>query len=181
MDNRKLINYLPEVLRNFREFEKTFEVEQPEFEKLWEEVSKVLKDQFVSDSTERGVLRWEKLLKIVPKATDSLEVRKVVILGKLNRQLPYTFKRLYDLLTIICGENEFEIELHHDIYLLLLKGDLVIKERFAKIYALLQEVVPANVVVDFILLYNQHLALEPFTHGQLEGYKHIQLRNEVLN
>ena len=108
---RKLITYLPEVLRNFREFEKTFESEQPEFEKLQDELSKVLKDLFVEDATERGVKRWEKLLKIVPKPSENLEDRKFKILSKLVKKLPYTYRRLEQLLEVLCGENGYLLEI----------------------------------------------------------------------
>jgi hypothetical protein len=108
---RKLINYLPEVLRNFREFEKTFESEEPEFEKLQNELSKVLKDLFVEDATERGVKRWEKLLKIVPKPSETLEDRKFKILSKLIKKLPYTRRRLEQLLEVLCGENGYLLEI----------------------------------------------------------------------
>ena len=95
---RKLINYLPEVLRNYREFQKIFEAEEPEFENSQNELSKVLKDFFVEDASERGVRRWEKVLKITPKATDSLEDRKFKILSKLVKRLPYTHRILEQLL-----------------------------------------------------------------------------------
>ena len=65
--DRKLINYLPEVLRNYREFQKTFEAEEPELLKVQEELSKVLDDLFIEDATERGVKRWEKS-KLNPKS-----------------------------------------------------------------------------------------------------------------
>ena len=108
---RKLINYFPEVLRNYREFQKTFEAEEPEFENLQDELSKVLKDFFVEDATERGVRRWEKVLKIVPKPGENLEDRKFKILSKLVKKLPYTRRRLEQLLEMLCGENGYSLEI----------------------------------------------------------------------
>lgn len=108
---RKLINYLPEVLRNYREFQKTFEAEESELLKVQEELSKVLDDLFVEDATERGVKRWENILGIVPKPSENLEDRKFKILSKLVKKLPYTRRRLEQLLEVLCGENGYLLEI----------------------------------------------------------------------
>lgn len=109
--DRKLINYLPEVLRNYREFQKTFEAEEPEFENLQDELSKVLNDLFVEDATERGVKRWENILGIVSKPSENLEDRKFKILSKLVKKLPYTYRRLEQLLGALCGEDGYLLEI----------------------------------------------------------------------
>lgn len=40
--------------------------------------------------------------------------------------------------------------------------------------------VPQNMVVTLLQLYNTHGELGRFTHAQLAAYTHDQLRNEVL-
>lgn len=106
---RKLINYLPEVLRNYREFQKTFEAEEPEVKKVYNELSKVLNDLFVEDATERGIKRWENILGIVPKPSENLEDRKFKILSKLVKKLPYTRRRLEQLLEVLCGKDGYSL------------------------------------------------------------------------
>ena len=144
--DRKLINYLPEVLQNVREFEKTFESEEPEFEKLQDELSKVLKDLFVTDATERGIERWEKLLKIVPKATDTLDDRKFRIMTKLIRRLPYTLRRLGEMLKTLCGDGNFDIKLDNDRYEIEIKVDLAGNNNIVDVLSLLRIVIPANLI-----------------------------------
>ncbi len=61
--DRPLIDYLPMVLKNVREFQLIIETEQPEIFKLFEAIQLVLDNQFVLSSTEYGVKRWEKMLK----------------------------------------------------------------------------------------------------------------------
>ena len=186
---RKLINYLPEVLRNYREFQKIFEAEEPEFENSQNELSKVLKDFFVEDASERGVRRWEKVLKITPKATDSLEDRKFKILSKLVKRLPYTHRRLEQLLEALCGEDGYLLEIVEDFvngirlynYTVKVRVALTRKNMFDDVKILLQEVIPANHIIDLSLLYNQHFTVGQYKHGELSTWTHNYIRNGVLN
>lgn len=143
---RKLINYLPEVLKNYKEFQKTFEAEEPEFENLQDELSKVLKDLFVEDASERGIKRWEKLLKIVPKATDSLNDRRFRITTRLIRKLPFTYRTLQQMLETLCGEGNYDVELRHNNYEIEIKINLVKNNNIMDILSLLEIVVPANLI-----------------------------------
>lgn len=144
--DRKLINYLPEVLRNFREFREIFETEEPELLKVQEELLKVLNDFFIEDATERGIKRWEKILKIIPKGTDSLEDRKFRITTYITRRLPFTLRILEQLLETLCGKNNYEIELRHNDYEIEVRINLADNNNIMDILSLLEIVIPANLI-----------------------------------
>lgn len=144
--NRKLINYLPEVLRNFREFREVFETEETELLKVQEEFLKVLNDLFVEDATERGVKRWEKILKITPKATEGLKDRKFRIISYITRKLPFTLRTLEQMLETLCGKNNYEIELHHNDYEIEVRINLADNNNIMDVLSLLEIVVPANLI-----------------------------------
>lgn len=144
--DRKLINYLPEVLRNYREFQKTFEAEEPELLKVQEELSKVLDDLFIEDATERGVKRWEKILKITPKATDSLEDRKFRIITYITRKLPFTLRTLQQMLETLCGKGNYDVELRHNQYEIEVKINLADNNNIMDVLSLLEIVIPANLI-----------------------------------
>ena len=46
---------------------------------------------------------------------------------------------------------------------------------------MLNRVVPANMVIDLDLLYNQHSDFDGLTHEELSVYTHQQLRDEVIS
>ena len=144
--DRKLINYLPEVLRNFREFQEVFETEETELLKVQEELLKVLNDLFIEDATERGIERWEKILKITPKATDSLEDRKFRITTYITRKLPFTLRTLEQMLETLCGKNNYEIELRHNDYEIEVRINLADNNNIMDVLSLLKIVVPANLI-----------------------------------
>ena len=144
--NRKLINYLPEVLRNFREFREVFETEEPELLKVQEELLKVLNDLFIEDATERGIKRWEKILKITPKATEGLKDRKFRIISYITRKLPFTLRTLEQMLETLCGKNNYEIELHHNDYEIEVRINLADNNNIMDVLSLLEIIVPANLI-----------------------------------
>jgi len=178
--DRSLINYFPEVLKEVRELKAIVEAEEPEIVNLWTALKNALNDQFVNDATENGVSRLEKILKITPKATDTLDVRKFRILTRYNEQLPYTYRTLEQQLVTLCGENGYSIQLNSNEYTLKVRVELSAKGKFDEVNNLLHRIVPANMIIDLSLLYNQHSTLANFTHSQLSTFTQEQLRNEVI-
>lgn len=167
-------------MKEFREFKAISTAETPELLYLWGVLEDVMNDQFVNDATQNGVKRWESILKIVPKGTDSLDIRKFRILTRLNEQLPYTYTTLEQRLITLCGQNGYSLQLNNTEYTLKVRVELTVKGKFDEVKSMLQRIVPANIVIDLSLLYNQHSLLSNFTHSQLANYTHDQLRNEVL-
>lgn len=95
-DNDKFY-YLPDFLREFKEFKKLrylSKFEDAELLKLWNSFKNVIDDNFINDSTESGVESWERILNIVPQAYDTLNDRKFRILTRLNERLPYTYREV---------------------------------------------------------------------------------------
>lgn len=176
-----ILNYLPDFLKEFREFRELAAAENPELILIWRLLEDVLNDQFVADATENGIKRWETILKIFPKGSDSLEVRKFRILARLNEKLPYTRRTLESQLDALCGELGYSVELRNDEYTLVVRVALAEKGKFDEVSSLLKRTVPANIIIDLSLLYNTHAVLSRYTNEQLAAYTHEQLRSEVLN
>ncbi len=176
-----IIEYLPDVTKSFKEIKEITTVENIELTILDEQVKELKNNQFFLFCNENGIKRFEELLDIVPKVTDSLEDRKFRVLARYNSTIPYTFENLKKQLVTLCGEDGFSIELFNDEYLLKIRVELVAKVMYSEVEKLLSKVVPANVVVDLDLRYNQYDELKRFTHGELEQFTHWNLRNEYLN
>ena len=182
MHDRNLIDYLPEFLKDIREYKAILtDATQPEIVDLFNAIENALNDQFIMDATENGVSRWEKMLKIVPKATYSLDDRKFTILTRINEQLPYTMTSLKQRLDVLCGEDGYSVELDADKFTLKVRVDLTAKNNYNDVLVMLEKVIPANMIIDVSLMYIQNQALSTYTHGQMSAYTHEQLRNGVMN
>ena len=180
MYKRNLIDYLPEFLKKVREYKVILtDAVQPEIVELFAEVEKALNNQFIVDADESGVSRWEKMLKINPKATVTLDDRKFTIRTKINDQLPYTLTSLRQRLESLCGVGESSVELNTKDFILKVRVALTARSKYNDVEIMLEKLVPANLVIDSSLMYNQHQMFFPYTHEQMKTYTHYRLRNEV--
>lgn len=177
---RQLIKYLPYVVRDYPEFQGITGSEQPEFERAWASADDLLNNQFISTAGSMGLSRWEKILGITPKGTDTLEDRRFRIMTRINEDLPYTVPQLRNILETLCGAGNYSAEVVEGTYQLIVKIGLAAKNNFSDVEALLDRVVPQNMIVNLLQLYNTHAELGLLTHEQLAAYTHNQLRNEVL-
>lgn len=178
--DRQLIDYLPPVLRDVREYRAIMSGEQSEIASAWTAASETLNNLFILHTNIAGIEKWERLLGITPQATRSLSDRQFLVLALIGAQLPYTVGRLHEQLTALCGREGYAVALTHTSFTLEVKVNLIAKNSFHDVDALLSRVIPANLIVDLKLIYNQHLTLAGFTHAQLGAFTHHHLRNEVI-
>lgn len=177
---RKLREYLPDCIRDVREYRTIIDDgEQPEVADLWADTYGIYAEEFIHDMTEYGVKRWESMLGIVPQDTLTLDERKYNILVKINEQLPFTIRQLSNLLTTLCGADNFTIELTHTAYRLVVKLELAKQHMFDEVMKLLKKIVPANLILEVQILYNTHRTISAYTHGYLRKWTHDQLKKEV--
>lgn len=178
--DRKLINYLPQSLQENRELAAIMEAEQPEIDNLWNSAEQALTNQFVLEATEDGVKRWESMLDIPPKGTDTIDERKFRILTKMNQELPYTLRKLEHTLTNLCGIDGFSIKVfavEHHIEVKLALGN---HNSYSEVESILNKMIPANMTRNIELMYNSYNVWNEFTHTEMTTYTHERLRNEVL-
>lgn len=174
--DRALIGYIPTVLKEVRQYQALTYGEQPEVFNLFAEIETALNNQFVLTSNEYGVTRWENILKIVPKATYTLDERKFTILSRLAEELPFTYRMLEQILTELCGVGGFQMEVRHALYELDVQVELTAMNNFNDVETMLNRVVPANLIIKLSIRFNQHYVLKGYTHEFFKDYTHYQIR-----
>lgn len=176
-----VINYIPLILRDYKEITENANTENEELNLQWQAIEDFQNDQYCDSLTDNGCKRWESILKIVPKDTDSLADRRFRIKSRLNEKLPYTMNVLHQQLTTLCGEDGYSLERNLTTHTIKVRVDLNVKAQYDSVDALLERIRPCNMIVDLSLLYNQHKTLSNFTHSQLSNYTHKQLREDVIS
>lgn len=118
-----LFPLLPPTVNEFKEMQEIVRVESINFNRVRLQLIDIFKYRFVHETDEKGVLLWEKMLKIKRRTTDTLDYRKFRILTKINNKLPYTIRSLKQLLNSLCGEENYSVyldgqalELHFEFY-----------------------------------------------------------------
>lgn len=175
---RKLIKYLPYVVREYKEFQAITAAEQPEVEQAWDASDAVLSNLFVQTAGDLGLGRWEKILGIVPKGTDTLEDRRFRVLSRLNEELPYTLIQLKRILESLCGAGNYTASVSD--YTLHVGVGVAAKKNYADVQTLLERVTPVNLILDLRQLFNTHAELQQWTHAQLAWYSHQEVREDDL-
>lgn len=168
-------------MKEIREFQNIAESENPEFNLVWQELQYIMDDQFIRDATLNGVSRRERMLKITPFTSDTLDERKFRLLTRYNEDIPYTVPNLRIQLTNLCGLNGYKMNLINNTFTLIVKVELVAKRNLETVREMLERVTPLNMIIDLDLMYNQHKTLHLYTHRQLQQFTQLALRNEVLN
>ena len=143
-----LLSYLPPVIQELEEFKQIMNTESEEFNILVKEYQNLLSDQFVHEATENGLSRWEKILGINPKPTDTLESRRWEILNRLNIKIPYTGIMLKNKLYAIYGDS-YTIKLISDTYTIQIRVPQELSDtEIRSTYTMLEVIVPANMIID---------------------------------
>lgn len=180
----QLINYLPDFMQEIKEMQVIMSIEDVfltgEGDNLNVAVKNVFKDQFINTSTENGVTRYEDMLGIISKATESLDVRQFRIFAKFNETLPYTVPKLKEQLTTLCDVDGYLVSVDVVNFILVVKIALKRKNMFEEVGKMLERMVPLNMIIDLDLIYNKHSTLGKFRHCDLAKYTHRQLKDEVL-
>lgn len=162
-----LKEYLPSFVADTKEFKELHKVCQPEVNNLFNESNNRLIDMFVLGCSEYATKRYEKIVGTIPKLTDTLEKRQLDILAIYNEVPPFTYERLFEMLTSLLGVDGFKIYL--DIPKFYLKVTLSKKNIQFKnqVNDMLERIVPVNIILDYDIDWNTWGDLKPFTWGKM--------------
>lgn len=179
--DRALMDYLPCIMQDYEEMQQIMQVEQPGIEALWEACDSLMNEAYVQTETGLGAKRWESILDISPKDTDTLEVRNFRIQGRLVEDLPYTYRMFERQLIALCGEKGHSLFMTEQNGLTLkIRVALSAKELKDEVVKLAERIVPCNIILDVELMYNTHAMLKGYTHARLSDTTHAQLREKVF-
>ena len=172
-----VLDYLPKVVRTIKEFEVLGNAENPEINNLWLDNQIVLNNQFINNLDEQGCARWEKMLDITPKGTATIEDRRLAILARINASLPYTYRQLENFLRNICADD-YTMTLDNENYTLTVLLSLSRQNQFDEVSNLLAKVIPANLIFNVSLKYNQYKIIKPYRYRLLVNYTCHEIRVE---
>lgn len=178
-----LLHYYPQVLKDIKELQKICEAENPEIKLALDGIVRMYNNQFIELMDEYGCERWEGILNITPMSSDTLEDRRFRIMTKLRGNLPYTWLNLKKILNdIVEGDNEIDMSYDMDNFRLTVKIALTSTKHLDEVKKLLEEIVPANIILDVNLQFNTHGIIRQLTHEDINtgAYTHKTLRTEVI-
>ena len=173
-----VINYLPPVLQQVRDFRCLAGAYQQAFATLWQ-LEREIEDNFYLETADgRGLAHWETILRITPSPGSSVRERRQIILARQSQTTPHCWETFLRLLTALTGsEAAYQAEL--DGFRLTVWLKPAWRWMRATMWDLARYMVPANIELRIISVYNTHAGLSAMTHKQLSTRTHTELRNEV--
>lgn len=124
-----MMRKIPDVLKDVREIKALIDTENIEMNLLNAALALYLNNTFVETADSYGIGRWEAMLQIVPKLTDTLDERRFRVLSRINERLPFTIRSLEQQLATLCGPSGYTVELLHEQYLLKVRVELTAKSK----------------------------------------------------
>ena len=172
--------YQPGAVKHYREIVGITEAENPELTMLWTSADSVFLDQFIETLTDNGCKRWEKILDIKPRDTDTLQVRRFRIKARINEDLPYTWRALEKVLDTMCGKGAYAMTLYNEEYRLVILLELTVKKLFDEVEQSVKRMIPANLILDVRLRYNTWGQVKVLTWGDLKNRTWKDVKEEDL-
>lgn len=164
--------YYPNVLANAKEFKQIAQLENNEFKFVWQAVCKWFLNTFVYDTDLQGIKRWEDMLKIIPPKEATLADRRNLVLMRINTMLPYTIRRLEQILNAVYGDNFATVSTNKN-YELWVDIDNRIILKTMGMRTLLQAIIPANLIIKILQELNADLFL--YAGGLVSNVNTIQI------
>lgn len=175
-----LISYLPQFIAEYKEIIEIMAAEEPEIKTLAEEILIFNENQYILTCDEKGIRRFEELLKINIDTSISLEERRAKVLLIWNDYLPYTYITLIERLDEICGVGNYTIREDFKNYALVIKVSLEVKEVFGVVKEMLHRMLPANLMLNLDLKYITWGEILQLTWGQVKKSTWREIKEESL-
>lgn len=168
MENVELLVNLPDFLKELKDFQAIGQSESPEFTTAWERLDTWLKDRFISSMTEEGLSEMEKYLHIRPLDSDSPDDRRQRLLAVENKALPYTLRKLKEVLANACGEGNTDVEINN--FSVSIPVKLASLRSLDFIRETVEQMLPMNMVYEISVIYNRWENFTKKTWGDMKPY-----------
>lgn len=139
-----LLQYLPPYPKSFAELQAIADSETPEMQAALDETDVFTGNQYIKSCNEKGVARYEQMLRIYPDAQDTLQRRVLRVFVKWTDSLPYTRRTLKQRLDALCGSGAYELDIDYaqrTLEINLLQEAL---DCWEDVLVTLREMIPAN-------------------------------------
>lgn len=149
-----------EVIGKAEEFEKRVEVENKEFNLIWQESETTFNGSFIFLANSEELERWEDLLLLSHEGT--IEERRHKVYVKWNKQVKWTHRTLEDYLNDYLGIGNYEFEIHYNEYEFLITVEYKdVRVDSVKLRHQLRRIIPANLVIitQFRFIHNLYFGM----------------------
>lgn len=176
----EVLEYWPEHIKRMKDFKAISDAYNFILDGIWEACNKTENNQYLDTLDEDGCSRQERFLGITANPSDNLDERKRRIKGYYATSLPYTEKRLIEVLQAMCGEDGFELVVNSTLRTIDIKVKLNSICLVNNVEELAKRMRPCDMVLTVSVIYNIHARFVGMAHEAMGGYTHQQLREDEV-
>lgn len=149
----KIIEHLPEILQNIREFNVLNEVLQEIIDDLWKQQEWLYLSYYINDKTPNEIIEmWENALQIISKKSESIEERLFRLHLYTSTKAPYTLSHLDQFLKEEC--TYYSISIDYEKLILDIQIGVENWDKYNIIFDYVDKIIPANLVRKIREYYN---------------------------
>ena len=154
---------LPSRFKEIKEFWDFCIGENPEFDRAKSGKDKWLNNRFPQDADIDGIRLWETVLDIKPNPTETLEDRRFKVITELQKRTPYTWSQLHKMLDALLGKDGYTLKKGYFVLMVYLA--MKSTSQLKHVMDLLQEVVPAHILLDIEQILEYYLGIDVYTYS----------------
>ena len=181
MDNRqKLIDYLPEHLKKFKEFKEINRVLQTVIDSIGQSADNLVNNCYINDCDANSISHYERIYSITPEPSDTLEVRKNRIIQKLSFSPRNNIDNLYIRVAEFCGDDEYSIGYYPQINKIEITTSFEESSKYVEFCEYIESTLPMNMYYTVTNDFNRTLSVDNGVRNTIISKKVKRVESEVL-
>lgn len=145
---------------------------------LWD-INTLLNDGFIDTVEDPTLGLLEQWWKIPVPVNATLEDRRLAVQAKMAAKTIYTKRTLYQILVSLCGSDGFVLDVDTSNYMVKVLVELKSKNQVNVVLRMLHDILPANMLYDLQIRFNQWYMLTKFTYAELAQMTCYNLKNST--
>lgn len=172
----EIASYRPDFINRFREFQALGVSEDIELKRLLESTQWLQEQLYFDTADHTGLGMMAQDIGVVFPADATLEDKRMITRMELASRVAYTKVTLKRMMDGLIGEENYSWRIDFANQTLWVRIDLARKNQRNALYKMLRRVIPACMVIDLDLRYNQLYMLTKFTIEELKQYTVLDLK-----
>jgi len=166
-----------DAVKGIPDLDQFYESVDNQIAKVNTEIERLDEDNYFDETSESRIKRWEKILGLTPKDTDTLDERRFAVHSRVIDKLPYTYRVIEKELKALASEAIFTCGWGVNGAVATVQIGLTSQSKLADIDALLDKKLPADVVYSIVVLYRKWQDFSAIRWGELQSNTWDQMRS----
>ena len=169
----------PTIVTQIPDIAQIYAINEEQGEQLDADVEQINNDIFVDSMGDDTLKHWESIFGLTVPDDSSLDDRRIKVKGKMMEKLPYSYRVVISNLDALLP-NGYDLTINEDLTYMQVKIVLTSKYMLANVQQFLDSIVPLNMVLDVVLMFNTYNVLGLYTHNHLSQYTYQGLNDEPI-